>query len=160
VVQGDNTLKASLNDLLAPNYALLGDFQNTMAEAVGYSAAARRFVGITVPLLGAPSDGGNANGWHLPAQPRAMIYDIIFLSMTAPGTAQLVVWTAANADFRRAQIIALPALVAGHQAVTQKVYARRWHRQLRAPDRRRHDALGLLGLTQPQRLASDRWRYR
>jgi hypothetical protein len=87
VVQGDNTLKASLNDLLAPNYALLGDFQNTMAEAVGYSAAARRFVGITVPLLGAPSDGGNANGWHLPAQPRAMIYDIIFLSMTAPGSA-------------------------------------------------------------------------
>jgi hypothetical protein len=63
---------------------MLGDFQNTMANAVGFAAEARRFVGISVPLVGSPSDGGNTNGWYLPIQPRAMIYDIIFLSMTAP----------------------------------------------------------------------------
>jgi hypothetical protein len=100
----------------------LGAFQQALGNSIGYSPDAKRYVGITTALKGSPSDAGSSNGWHLPIQPRAMIYDTVYLYMTASGTGQLIVWTAANDAFYRAQVIALPVLVAGFQAIVTKIY--------------------------------------
>jgi hypothetical protein len=102
--------------------ARLGDFQNTIANAIGYTPEARRYVGITSALVGAPSDSGNANGWHLPPQAWPMIYDSISLYMTASGTGRLVIWTQSGSGFRRAEVVGPFNVAAGFQTLALLVY--------------------------------------
>jgi hypothetical protein len=83
--------------------ARLNDFQNALAGATGYAPDARRYVGITRPLVGAPADAGDQNAWALPVQPRAMLYDRFSIELSAAGTGALVLCRADARAFRPLQ---------------------------------------------------------